>query len=56
LATKSNKTVEVVLDTVFKSLREDHSGALRSLIKTNLIEGQQLSKVGKLRPEEVKDY
>jgi hypothetical protein len=56
MATRSNKTVEAVLDTVFNSLRNDQSGVLRNLVKTNLIEGQQLRRVGQLRPEEAKDY
>ena len=32
IATKSNKSVEAVLDTVFTSLREDQSGVLRNLV------------------------
>ena len=56
IATKSNKSVEAVLDSVFTSLRDDQSGVLRNLVQTNLIDNVQLGKVGKLRPEEAKDY
>ncbi len=56
MAIRSNKTVEAVLDTVFNSLRNDQSGVLRNLVKTNLIEGQKLRQVGQLRAEEAKDY
>lgn len=56
IATKSNKSVEAVLDAVFTSLREDQSGTLRNLVKTNLISKVQLETVGQLRPEEAKDF